>query len=141
MSDLVVNRLSITSVQIHPDGNLLGVGCSDGSVKLWNIAMNEMLTSLEDGVAGAVDLIRFSENGFTLAVGSIGARNLKIFDLRKAKCVMSIDIVDLVTLEFDLSGSVLAIGMASGKIILVETKKWGDVAAFETHSTSVTAIR
>jgi WD40 repeat protein len=44
----LVEKVQISSLQVHPDGNLLAVGCADGSVKLWNISANEMLTSLED---------------------------------------------------------------------------------------------
>lgn len=57
----------IASISIHPDGNLMGIGCGDGSVKLWNITSNELLTSLEDGWNESVKKLSFSENGYTLA--------------------------------------------------------------------------
>lgn len=100
-----------------------------------------MLTSLEDDLTGSVDLISFSENGFTLAVGSSISRIVKIFDLRKAKCVKTIDNVDLTSLEFDLSGSILAIGTKSGKIMIVETKKWADVSSFQSHQSNIAGIK
>lgn len=46
----LVGKTSINSIEVHPDGNLLGLGCSDGSVKLWNITVNEIVTSLEDNI-------------------------------------------------------------------------------------------
>lgn len=66
------------------------MGCSDGSVKLISITSNEVLTSLEDNVNGAIDLINFSENGYTLSVGSTHEKVVKIYDLRKGKCVKTL---------------------------------------------------
>jgi WD40 repeat protein len=86
-------------------------------------------------------MINFSENGFTLAVGSSVGKVIKIFDLRKAKCVKTIPSALLASLSFDLSGNILAIGSKSGQISLVETKKWSEVAAFTSHASDVTAIK
>lgn len=82
--------MEITSIETHPDGNLLAIGCSNGSTKLWSITGNEILTSLEDNITSPIDLMDFSENGYLLAVGSRSGKVVKIFDLRKAKCVQTL---------------------------------------------------
>lgn len=96
-------------------------------------------------VKGAIDLINFSENGYTLALGSSIEKIVKIFDLRKAKCVKTLfgveDDFALTSFEFDLSGGVFAAGNAQGQIKLFETKKWSLLSTLHIHTSSVRALK
>ena len=105
-----VGKTKINSFQIHPDGNLLAIACADGSTKLWNISSNQILASLESDLKvingiyqehaaifmtykffqGGIEILAFSENGYTLAAASKTDKVVKIFDLRKAICVKTL---------------------------------------------------
>ncbi|KAL4502354.1 hypothetical protein ABPG72_011941 [Tetrahymena utriculariae] len=141
----LVGKVSVNSIQVHPDGNLLGIGCSDGSIKLWSISANEIMTSLEDNVNGAIDLINFSENGYILSVGSTVSKVVKIYDLRRAKCIKTLfgegDEFSLSSIEFDLSGNVFAAGSTTGQIKLYETKKWNHLSTFSYHTAAVKSLK
>src|SRR6185436_8569016 len=78
------HRQSTIGVCFSPDGKMLASGSTDGTVKLWNIALGQEVATLlfnEDGlpdVDSRVNGLRFSPDGNTLvAISSSGG--LKYF--------------------------------------------------------------
>ena len=60
---------TLTGVAFSPDGKTLATGGFDRKVKLWNIATEQELATLEL-LPGACMTLRFSPDGHTLAAGS-----------------------------------------------------------------------
>lgn len=58
-----------TAIAIHPDGNRLAMGTSEGSIKIWDLATNHVALSW-DSHDGAVRRLDFSPDGSLLASAS-----------------------------------------------------------------------
>lgn len=56
-------NLEFESIEFHPDGHILAAGCSDGTLKLWNLTEDSLSSSL-DVANSCCDLIAFSQNGY-----------------------------------------------------------------------------
>ncbi|KAF0989988.1 hypothetical protein HZS_4076, partial [Henneguya salminicola] len=86
MSDI---DCDVTCSQIHPDGLIFATGTSLGPIHIWDFkACNNVVTFEEH--TDQVNSVAFSENGYHMA--SIGRDFIvRIWDLRKTKCVHSID--------------------------------------------------
>ena len=60
---------TLTGVAFSPDGKTLATGSYDRKVKLWNIATEQEVATLEP-LPGTCLSLRFSPDGRTLAAGS-----------------------------------------------------------------------
>ena len=60
---------AVWSIAFSPDGCILASGSNDGSIKLWNVSMDEVLQTLT-GHGQAVYSVAFSPDGRILASGS-----------------------------------------------------------------------
>ena len=58
---------TVVSVAFSPDGKTLATGANDRKVKLWNIATEQEVATLE--LLGGCRSVKFSPDGRTLAVG------------------------------------------------------------------------
>lgn len=83
-----------TAIAFHPDGNLLGVGCSDSSILMFQTATGGLAHEFvghKETEGGAVNSISFSENGYILASSSDAAGSaVNVWDLRKTKLLVSL---------------------------------------------------
>jgi len=70
---------SYRSLAISPDGGILALGCSDWTIRLWDLAAMEELRELR-GVAGDLRSVDFSSDGALLAASTFGG-DLHIWDL------------------------------------------------------------
>ena len=59
----------VNSVSFSPDGATLASGAGDGTIRLWDVATGESISTLE-GHADGVHSVSFSPDGATLASGS-----------------------------------------------------------------------
>lgn len=57
----------VLSVAFHPEGNLLATGCTDGTIRIWDIATEEVVASVEAG--SNLRALAFSPDGKQLATG------------------------------------------------------------------------
>ncbi|KAK8801928.1 hypothetical protein WA158_006323 [Blastocystis sp. Blastoise] len=106
------------------DGLLLGVGCGDKTVKIYDINTLKCVTSLE-GHNGSVESIAFSEDGIHMASASDDGC-VKLWDLRKVSCIQSYECGSYVhSLSFDNSGNYLACG--SNAMDILKVKTWESV--------------
>jgi len=95
-----------------------------------------------------MEILAFSENGYTLAAASRADKVVKIFDLRRATCVKTLfsedneeSAFEPSSIEFDRLGTVLAVGGAAGGLKLIETKKWNTLSTVSLHSSAITGIK
>lgn len=106
------------SLRWHPDGQLLALGTSEGSVRVWDVQALAQVATLRGsgaGVAAPVRAIDFSENGYFVAFFTEGSSTVKVWDLRKLIEAGSIDLDGgaLVTaIKFDPSANYLAVASA-----------------------------
>jgi WD40 repeat protein/tetratricopeptide (TPR) repeat protein len=63
------HRGAVWSIAFSPDGCILASGSNDGSIKLWNVSMDEVLQTLT-GHSQSVYSVAFSPDGRILASGS-----------------------------------------------------------------------
>lgn len=76
---------AVNSAYFSPDGTHLIIGCSNGSISIWNIGKNELVDSLEldskdydiEGVCGAI----YSRDGMSVVSAGPGAGRAHIWDL------------------------------------------------------------
>lgn len=78
-----------TSIKIHPDGHFIALGTQEGSIIIWQIADNSLVSILktEDQNHGEISYLSFSENGYILAAGSKSEGQIRIWDLRHSNCI------------------------------------------------------
>jgi pre-mRNA-processing factor 19 len=100
-----------SSASFHPDGLILGTGTAESLVRIWDVKSQVNVAKFE-GHTGPVTDISFSENGYFLATAAHDG--VKLWDLRKLKNFRSFAPYDSSTptntVEFDYSGSYLAVG-------------------------------
>ena len=98
-----------TCTRFHPDGLLVGAGCTDNKVRIWDLKSQKMAAAFE-GHDKFVTSLSFSENGYYMASGSEDG-TVKIWDLRKLKDLHTIEVGAKVNdVKFDFSGQYLASG-------------------------------
>ncbi|XP_024378031.1 pre-mRNA-processing factor 19 [Physcomitrium patens] len=135
-----------TSASFHPDGLILGTGTTESLVRIWDVKSQANVAKFE-GHTGPVTDISFSENGYFLATAA--QDGVKLWDLRKLKNFRSFAPYDSNTLtntvEFDYSGSYLAVGGSDIRLYQVASVKqeWNTIKVFPDLSGTgkVTSVR
>jgi pre-mRNA-processing factor 19 len=135
-----------TSASFHPDGLILGTGTAESLVRIWDVKSQANVAKFE-GHTGPVTDISFSENGYFLATAA--QDGVKLWDLRKLKNFRSFTPYDsntpTNTVEFDYSGSYLAVGGSDIRLYQVASVKqeWNTIKVFPDLSGTgkVTAVR
>ncbi|KAJ6261916.1 hypothetical protein Dda_2715 [Drechslerella dactyloides] len=104
----VYTESALTSTHFHPDGHLLGAGTQDATVEVFDTRENKVLAKFEP-LAGPVKALRFSENGFWLAVACKGDKTVSLWDLRKGQMTKAIEIGSVIeSVAWDYTGQYLA---------------------------------
>ncbi|KAG0607375.1 hypothetical protein M758_8G023200 [Ceratodon purpureus] len=135
-----------TSASFHPDGLILGTGTAESLVRIWDVKSQANVAKFE-GHTGPVTDISFSENGYFLATAA--QDGVKLWDLRKLKNFRSFAPYDnntpTNTVEFDYSGSYLAVGGSDIRLYQVASVKqeWNTIKVFPDLSGTgkVTSVR
>ena len=127
----------------HPDGLLLGTGSGDGVIRLWDVKTGTSPAAMTGHTGGAVTSLSFSENGYHVA--SAGGDGVRVWDLRKQKCILHLapDAAAATTcaVSYDYSGAYLAMGALNGGVSVHATRnELARVAAWEP-STAAQASR
>ena len=128
-----------SSIGIHPDGLILGIGREDGNISLWDLNTEKLATTLESD-SGAIKAIEFSEKGVHLA--SISEGTVTVWDLRKQKSIASIDhegkVVECVA--FCPIGKYLAFGTVDGEVVISVVKNWDTKVVLSDGKGKVTGL-
>ncbi|HXM36471.1 MAG TPA: WD40 repeat domain-containing protein, partial [Pyrinomonadaceae bacterium] len=148
----------VLAVAFSPDGSILATGSADATVKLWDIASRQILTTVmgcplpiaqgaqtpsgrgEDSVC-SVRALAFSPDGKTLAIGTTD-KAVKLWDVvsrqQLAPFTGHSDSVTAVT--FSPDGKILASGSLDRTVKLWDTASRRELATLEGHSNFVTAV-
>ena len=128
----------ITSAQFHPDGLIVGTGCSSSSLQLWDIKSSSSIHSFPS--PGPTTCLSFSENGYSLASCHEGGE-VMFWDLRKLKAIKSLTPLSSPpsSVSFDPSGSYLAYG-GGNKVGVTVLKEWSERATLEVHREAITGV-
>ncbi|KAG8892319.1 hypothetical protein FRB99_002804, partial [Tulasnella sp. 403] len=129
---------SFTSLALHPDGCLLGLGTLNSTVQIYDIRVQAFVASLAPENPPAdpfvVNTLSFSENGYHLAAPD-GTSSVAIWDLRKQKAATSIALnadggaYKINRIKYDPSA--LWFGVAgSHDIRLISHKTWDELVRF-----------
>ena len=123
-----------TCLDIHPDGILMALGTTNGSIRILDIRTGQQSASFQTESGGqAVTSLSFSENGYLLA--SATASQVEVWDLRKLVKAGSIAVEGdgkiKVTVRFDPSAQFLAVVGADVRIYANKTWQllWSDDAS------------
>eukprot|EP00494_Astrolonche_serrata_P031316 UN31585 len=106
-----------SSLQLHPDGRLLGTGDNKKTVQIWELHNQNSIVTLEQSKA-PITSICFSENGYHLAA-SCSDGEVKVYDLRKTNLLHSFPAPGkgaVNKVSYDLSGQYL---LCSGRDLRV----------------------
>ena len=144
------------SFELHPDGQIVGIGCNDGMLRIWDIRSNQIGYSFEvggDGQSGngrglKRGAISFNPNGYILGYSDGGDTNtVNVWDLRKIAKQKNKGFLQRIEAEqtvrciqFSPSGQYLAVGQPRG-IQLFHGKKWKHLKVIGDHQKMVTAIQ
>ena len=134
-----------TSIAFHPDGAILGVGCADSHVRIFDVRTADVAATFEGHSnvgGGAVGSLSFAENGYLLASSSLGAGGaVQIWDLRKLKAVHSIPTAadaSIRTIRFDHSAQYLA--TAGTALRVYQHKTWNELYSFDSNAAELTGV-
>lgn len=116
---------AITSFGIHPDGLIVGTGCSSGDLNIWDIREMKVALSLRESSSvdniGKISSLSFSENGYHMT--SISSTLVDLWDLRKPNSpVRNWNVVEGRRCCFDSSGIYVGV-LCSHEMKIIETKK------------------
>ncbi|KAG8865985.1 hypothetical protein FRC20_009207 [Serendipita sp. 405] len=115
------------SLAFHPDGHFLGLGKSNGAVVIIDIRTGSAAAELAaDGEAFSVEAVTFSENGWQMAApGSAEGETVALWDLRKQKATMGLDLgggFKVKSLSFDYSAAWIGVGGIGGLKLFAPNK-------------------
>lgn len=120
--------LDFTSAKFHPDGHLLAVGGSDGSVHVFDAKSGAEAAGFP--MSNPVTAICFSENGYFMAAITDESTSISIWDLRKSKLLKVLETGSKITaIDWDYTGQFLLSGGPNGVAVqqyTKATKEWSE---------------
>jgi pre-mRNA-processing factor 19 len=130
---------AFSSLAIHPDGALLGIGTPSSTLHVYDIRAGTIAASLtpeEVAQPFTVNTLSFSENGYHLAAPD-SASSVAIWDLRKLKPVRSIDLqsAKIHSVRYDTSAQFLAV--AGSDVRVFQNKTWDELVRLESEAVDV----
>ncbi len=128
MPDLrTVKSLPIFSLAFSPDGNKLAIG-SVGEINIWDISTGKLLFNIEAFGLGAVDEIKFSQDGKTIFSSSYS--EIKSFDAVTGKeTQLKTELIELPNI-IKKSDSELLLASFRDKINIIDCRKKKEVGSF-----------
>nr|OQO23804.1 hypothetical protein B0A51_08162 [Rachicladosporium sp. CCFEE 5018] len=114
----------LTTVTFHPDGHLLALGTSSGSIKLYDVKTSQIAHTFPAAANAPISSLSFSENGTWLASAYGGQTSVTIWDLRKLSQLTSLEIGTAVSgIAWDYTGQYLAACGAGAVVVSAYDKK------------------
>ncbi|KAA1468483.1 WD40 repeat-like protein [Dentipellis sp. KUC8613] len=125
---------AFSSMAIHPDGTLIGVGTPTSTIQIFDIRSGAIAATLTpaDGAPFTVNSLSFSENGYHLLAPN-SASSLGVWDLRKQKIGHSIPLgegFNINQVAYDFSAQLLGVAGSEGLRVFAH-KSWEELVRFE----------
>lgn len=131
----------MNSLDIHPDGLLLGAGLDCGTVRLWDVRTAEVASSVRQN-SSPIKTLAFCQNGYYLASGSEQG-SICVWDLRKMKALHTASTTDGVAcVSWNPTGHYLCAARGCGVDVFWAQGDWKEpVLRKDAHHKAVTACR
>ena len=125
---------SFSSMSIHPDGTLIGLGTPTSTIQIFDVRTGAVAASLtpDNTTPFTVNTLSFSENGYHLLAPN-STSSVAIWDLRKPKVAHSISLGDSFKINkvlYDYSAQLFGVTGNEGARIYVH-KSWEELVRFE----------
>ncbi|MEW6556238.1 MAG: OmpA family protein [Elusimicrobiota bacterium] len=135
------HKYLIKSFAFSPDGNILAIGYTDGSIKLWDTNFSKELRALKEHT-NVVTSLTFSPNSKYLASGDWGGC-IFLWDVHFGKRIRNyVKHLTLVTsLDFSPRGDMLASACADNSIIVWNVKGENILYTILDHFSTVSCIK
>ena len=136
----------VTSIQFHPDGAIIGVGCADSYLRIFDVRTGKVAALFPGHVeygGHAINSLSFAENGYVLASSSAGSGGvIQLWDLRHATTNMAAIPVAAESkvnhLRFDPSTQYLA--AAGTNLKVYQYKSWENLYTFDDNAAELTGV-
>jgi pre-mRNA-processing factor 19 len=125
---------AFTSLSIHPDGTLIGLGTPSSTIQIYDIRTGGIAASLAPSNAPpfTVNSLSFSENGYHLVAPST-LSSVAVWDLRKQAATHTISLGDdfkINKVQYDPSAQFLGVAGNQG-VKMFAHKTWETLLTFE----------
>jgi len=133
----------ISSLGWHPDGQILGVGCTNGSIRIFDVKTTKCAADFEGhgAASGKVLSLSFSENGYLLATVAERSTEVKLWDLRKGINSHSIALPEgykASAVNWDFSAQYLSV--VGTDLRVWQNKTWEELIRFEGNAAELTGV-
>eukprot|EP00729_Bicosta_minor_P009097 gene9097-29230_t len=130
----------VYSVAFNHDGSVLASGSSDGTIKLWRMSDNTLITTLR-GKTSSVYSIAFNHDGSVLASGS-SYRTIKLWRLSDNTLITTLTAhgITVSSVAFNHDGSVLASGLSDDTIQLWRMSDNTLITTLTAHANGVGSV-
>lgn len=131
----------ITSLAVHPDGNLFVAGLENGELRFFETSSGNELTKFGPH-SSPVKTLQFGENGYWLVVTTNDDSDIFIWDLRKSELVQKIPLqTKVAAVSLDITSQLLV--SSDGETLYVHiyvksSKSWRCMS--QTHVSSISNL-
>ena len=132
---------SVNSVSFHPDGRTLAGGCSDGTIRFWEVDTGEPLRTLKAHTSG-VEIVAFHPNGRTLVSSGRLDGTIRLWNAATGDRLHTLTGHQgwINSLAFSPDGKTLASASRDGTIRLWNANTGKHIRTFKGHRGSVSRI-
>ena len=124
----------VTSFAFSPDGNMLALGGTDETVRLWDVQGKKEIAVFEEHTH--VTSVVFSPDGKMIA--SEGGREAHLWDITSKSEIAVFD--EIASFAFSPDGNMLALGGFDKTVRLWDVQEKKEIAVFEEHTHKVASV-
>lgn len=144
------DSLISTCCDVHPDGQIMAVGCDKHVIRLWDVKTGQSPHFFEEGMEGKISSLSFADNGTSLISASTDGY-LRAWDLRKLKCIRREALVPfknnlptsvVIDVRIDQASKYVAIATSASDAGIYSFKGFSAISPLDSHDGSlVSGIR